>query len=752
MSVASVSTAYSFPTYTTTTAASRKQRPESQLSTSNAGRTRVLKFSGAALAQTGKNGLWPVVECPPVGGGVAGVTASVPDAMARYTDKDMRVISPYYLPMAEEDEKIKKSGKTVLEFKKPDGTVDQYPLDYEDTDVTVTLPVYDNRGRRQDETFRLLQRFLPVLDDQGNPIPREDDPDTPKGHWRYFVGHPWFERFKKPYMYDATLPPGITGEIDSDPTRALRKTHALFVKAVTAFKPYLEGQAELPPGSKLRPFKSGVDFIIAQDAHTGPLWSELHDKFKTANIFEFHNHYDNALDAGLVEELSMRVPESLALKHYKTGKPLEFTHPYSQNIAYKLANGYYPSIVAGVTGADYVVGDRNYLRRLEDLLGEKHPLVVALKEKFEQNRVGNMHHTLPGNMYDPFSAPQLKAEEGFVHLKEISDQAILDYKNTNKLALQKQFGLAEGTDYILYANAGRIDPYQKGSYMMMAEAERFLKSPGHEKAQMIFSFTDGPDNARAVEWAKEIEQDPELKGRIKIFMGKFLPLAPVYAGIDFFMIPSVYEPYGQTQLEAYAMVANPIGHGVDGVKSTVSDPEMLARGLMPEDPPEKVWEYGQTGILMEPYDSIAYQKAIAYEDAKLSAYAKLAKGDIGSLGGAEVGALMLPLTPEGRQTLEKFEATLQHAQNSFRTAMDRAYELAQDPEKLAKVRMNGLKYFRTEHSPQAILARFYDTAIDKAVAIRNQRLQRMPVTPVAKPNGEAANDNQGPGQKLVAFA
>jgi hypothetical protein len=378
--------------------------------------------------------------------------------------------------------------------------------------------------------------------------------------------------------------------------------------------------------------------------------------------------------------------------------------------------------VTGIQGADAIIANHNYTRTLTetDLL-EGSPLVTPLKKHFQNGTVVDMHHALPGQEFNPSVNPYLKEEDGFQLLKEFTPEALSAFKKANKLALQKKIGLNQDENAIIFFSMPRIDPYQKGSMLILKDVERFMKAPGHEKAQMVLVLTHGT-SPLANDLVKKLQNDPELKGRLYLTYNQFTGRdvnVPMYAASDFYLMPSVYEPYGQNQLEACSMGSVTIGHGVDGIRSTVSDPEMRENGSLPQDPPEKVWEYGQTGILMRPFDSSDYQDALSLQERVISGQEKMKSGGWNQLSMDELKALVTYFFHD-KHLPEKNEQTLHQAQESFSQAMDRAYQLAQNPEKLNQVRMNGMKYFRNEHNTEKI-AQKYVQAIDVAMAEKEKR-------------------------------
>jgi glycogen synthase len=181
---------------------------------------------------------------------------------------------------------------------------------------------------------------------------------------------------------------------------------------------------------------------------------------------------------------------------------------------------------------------------------------------------------------------------------------------------------------------------------------------------------------------RKLLSDPATQNRV-VFPGfvSAQTVARINAGSDFLLLPSLYEPYGLSQLEAMKVGNIPIVHGVDGLRSTVSDPRMNRKT---GERPEKVWTMGQNGILMKPLDVPGYWKVL---DAQL----------------------------KDRPLESAQQKTLAQVQRSFRTALEQGWTLSRDLEKSLKVRVNGLRYVTLEHRWDVIAPR-YEAPIAAAIA------------------------------------
>ena len=151
----------------------------------------------------------------------------------------------------------------------------------------------------------------------------------------------------------------------------------------------------------------------------------------------------------------------------------------------------------------------------------------------------------------------------------------------------------------------------------------------------------------------------------------------IYAGSDFFLMPSLYEPFGLAQLEAMKLGCIPVVHGVDGLRSTISDPEIDI--LEDADAPkEAVHGYGQVGVKMTWMNVPLYREAM----------------------GRQVN---------GEPLNHQENWVIGDCHRKFRMALRRARRILQEPELRAKVMENGMRYVSEEHNWTQIISRYEET-------------------------------------------
>lgn len=513
---------------------------------------------------------------------------------------------------------------------------------WEDTGERAELPL-DWPGMPRWAEFRLLQRY-----------------EAATRTWVYAVAHDlFFGNFGHLYFrgnHEETL--------GDDP---LFRTAMLFNRAAAFFAPRLNGTG--PTRGALATFSGECDFVMVHDWLTGPCLGLLPPSYAVGKIFMLHNTYDE-----------QRHPE-----HARAALGLAAT---------PLANNYgnYSPLEAAVYEAHVVIANQNYVRSLFqrdtfDLL------LKNLSDKINQGRLYDMHHAISSD-YDPVGAPALQ-KDGFRPLVKTKTGAgveeLLEFKRANKLALQRLLGLEENPEAVLYAWVGRFDPLQKGFYLVMDEVLGFLQR--HRSAQWILAGSNSNNDPRVREFLEEVHGQPALS-RVLYAKDKFInreAVIRIYAGSDFFLMPSLYEPFGLAQLEAMMLGCIPVVHGVDGLRSTVSDPEIDI--LEDEDAPrEAVHGYGQVGVKMTWMNVPLYREAM----------------------GRQVNG-----EPLNHQ--EKW--VIGDCHRKFRMALRRARRILQESELRAEVMQNGRRYVTEEHNWEQIIRR-YEAPIKTAVAMGKRQAVR----------------------------
>jgi starch synthase len=156
-----------------------------------------------------------------------------------------------------------------------------------------------------------------------------------------------------------------------------------------------------------------------------------------------------------------------------------------------------------------------------------------------------------------------------------------------KAWLQQRTGLAERAELPLFAQIGRLD-YQKGWDLLAAVAHRLLE----QDAQLVVL---GEGQPRYHELLDDLAR--RYAGKFWAFLGFSDELAhQIEAGADLFLMPSLFEPCGLSQLYSLAHGTVPVVRATGGLADTVVDanPQTLTNGtangfVFSEADPEALW-------------------------------------------------------------------------------------------------------------------------------------------------------------------
>jgi starch synthase len=146
-------------------------------------------------------------------------------------------------------------------------------------------------------------------------------------------------------------------------------------------------------------------------------------------------------------------------------------------------------------------------------------------------------------------------------------------KAKNKSELQKRLELEERADIPLIGIVSRIDPGQKGCQLIVEALNEGLLDDNEAQFVLLGNAAEGDEDGKKIESAfKAIEKRYKGTGKIHTHIG-FVPelSQKIYAGADMFLVPSLYEPCGLSQLIALKYGAIPVVRETGGLADTVED-------------------------------------------------------------------------------------------------------------------------------------------------------------------------------------
>lgn len=183
---------------------------------------------------------------------------------------------------------------------------------------------------------------------------------------------------------------------------------------------------------------------------------------------------------------------------------------------------------------------------------------------------------------DPHLATNFPAHPPFSPLQI---QQIDENKAKNKQALQKKLSLPENPMMPLGACISRL--VTQKAPLLIASAFQYILEKGGQ-CVILGSIHD----AEMLELFSTLKQNTSSNGIIILDYDEALSHL-IYAASDFFIVPSLFEPCGLTQMIALRYGSIPIVRNTGGLKDTVFDidtssaPEMLRNGFTFENPKEQ---------------------------------------------------------------------------------------------------------------------------------------------------------------------
>ena len=171
----------------------------------------------------------------------------------------------------------------------------------------------------------------------------------------------------------------------------------------------------------------------------------------------------------------------------------------------------------------------------------------------------------PDASYDPATDSTLARPYG--------PRDVAEGKRANKVALQQRLGLRVNPDTPVFFWPSRLDPVQKGPELLTNILHRTLMDYAASGLQFVV-VADGPHQM----WFHRIVEDFGLRDRVGLagFDEKLSRLA--YAGSDFMLMPSLFEPCGLPQMVAPIYGTLAVARATGGLYDTVRPLDVEASG------------------------------------------------------------------------------------------------------------------------------------------------------------------------------
>jgi starch synthase len=266
------------------------------------------------------------------------------------------------------------------------------------------------------------------------------------------------------------------------------------------------------------------------------------------SVFTVHNLHDQSTTLAHAEDRGIDAPkfwDRLYFHHYPS--------------SYEADRGCNPFslLASGIQAADRMCTvSESFLYELADgKHGASWPVVDAVRAKLS---VGHARGIL--NALCPTVSPSRDA-----HLLErYQADNHVEGKRANKRALQRELGLEEDPDAPLLFWPSRLDPAQKGCGLLSDILYKLLSDYAGFGLQIAF-VADGPFEV----YFKGIVNMHGLGRRVAVVNFDERLSRMGYAGSDFTLMPSAYEPCGLSQMMALRYGSLPVVHATGGLKDTV---------------------------------------------------------------------------------------------------------------------------------------------------------------------------------------
>jgi starch synthase len=278
--------------------------------------------------------------------------------------------------------------------------------------------------------------------------------------------------------------------------------------------------------------ESKPDIVHAHDWHAAllvPLVRRARSLAKTATVFTIHN----------LAYQGRTAKEILGLIGLPRAR-LQIEDPGECN-----------PMARAIASADLVstVSQRYAKEILTPQFGERLQGLLATR----RDRLAGIVNGIDTKAFDPATDPSIAAHYS------ASDPTP---KAADKAALQAEGRLTVDADAPLFGVVGRLVE-QKGIDLLTAAAPELLDAGG----QLVVLGTGDP--AYEARWKHLADHFP---GRLWLRLGFDAALAQrIYAGCDFFLMPSRFEPCGLGQLISFRYGTVPVVHAVGGLAETVRD-------------------------------------------------------------------------------------------------------------------------------------------------------------------------------------
>ncbi|MFK7850021.1 MAG: glycogen synthase [Akkermansiaceae bacterium] len=274
------------------------------------------------------------------------------------------------------------------------------------------------------------------------------------------------------------------------------------------------------------------------------------------SLFTVHNIHTRQVSLAQAEETGIDAAE-FWMNLYFTENPGDYYHARSEVPVDLLTSGIFASHFINTVSP----------RFLWEIVEGWHPVVP----RSVREEIRNKYHAgcASGILNAPDPSYNPETDDSLVRSYKAED--FREGKRANKEALQRELGLEVNGDAPLFFWPSRLDPVQKGPQLVTDILFQTV-SDYWEQGLQIAIIANGPHEV----YFKEIIERFNLQDRVAItdFNERLSRMG--YAGSDFMIMPSLFEPCGLPQMTAPIYGTLPVVHGTGGLYDTIRPMDVQA--------------------------------------------------------------------------------------------------------------------------------------------------------------------------------
>jgi glycosyltransferase involved in cell wall biosynthesis len=179
------------------------------------------------------------------------------------------------------------------------------------------------------------------------------------------------------------------------------------------------------------------------------------------------------------------------------------------------------------------------------------------------------------------------------------DKRLSEKSATPRAEVLKRYGLSENDKYMLFL--GTIEPLKNITRLLEAFAD-FKKRFGTIEKEFNYKLVMAGKRGWLAAEYKRLAKDLGIEKEV-IFTGYVVgdDLSPLFSGADFFVMPSLYEGFGTTVLEAFATGVPAILSNVSSIPEIAGDAAKLVNPLDTKEIADAMFQFSQSEELKNSY-------------------------------------------------------------------------------------------------------------------------------------------------------